>query len=156
MVDAQDIDGKPCEENLPCTSQKRETRNEMLSRHIKKEISQLQNKEIELKKAAVKGSKAGQKTKKKQVEEEISRLSIKLKEKNAKELASLGYSNSNGNDKSNIDDLVKAIARVFITPQLDHPKLSQENTIDGDFDDSLVGRFENYCKEVESLHKEDN
>ncbi|KAK6260184.1 hypothetical protein SCA6_014658 [Theobroma cacao] len=251
MADAQYIDGKPCEENFSCTSPKPETRDEMLSRH-RKEISQLQNKEIELKKAAAKGSKAEQKAKKKQVEEEISRLSAKLKEKHAEELASLGYSNSIGNDKSNIDNLVKAIAGVSVTTQRDHPKTSKgakrrekravqeaareqriqeeqsnivsdrmiedeklekkleplgftyneikpdghclyravedqlallsggsspytyqelremvaaymrkhasdfhpfflsENTIDGDSDDSLVERFENYCKEVES------
>ncbi|XP_017970692.1 PREDICTED: OTU domain-containing protein 6B [Theobroma cacao] len=251
MADAQYIDGKPCDENFSCTSPKPETRAEMLSRH-RKEISQLQNKEIELKKAAAKGSKAEQKAKKKQVEEEISRLSAKLKEKHAEELASLGYSNSIGNDKSNIDNLVKAIAGVSVTTQQDHPKTSKgakrrekravqeaareqriqeeqsnimsdrmiedeklekkleplgftyneikpdghclyravedqlallsggsspytyqelremaaaymrkhasdfhpfflsENTIDGDSDDSLVERFENYCKEVES------
>ncbi|XWS46708.1 hypothetical protein CRYUN_Cryun14cG0091400 [Craigia yunnanensis] len=124
MADAQDIDGKPCEETLPCTSQKQETHDEMLSRH-RKEISQLQNKEMELKKAAAKGSKAEQKAKKMQVEEEIFRLSAKLKEKHAEELASLGYSNSNGNDKSNIDNLVRAIAGVSVTPQEDHPKPSK-------------------------------
>ncbi|KHG27174.1 hypothetical protein F383_33444 [Gossypium arboreum] len=48
MADVQDIDGKPCEEKLPSTSLKHETRDEILSRH-RKEISQLQNKEIELK-----------------------------------------------------------------------------------------------------------
>ncbi|XWS31669.1 hypothetical protein CRYUN_Cryun23aG0096000 [Craigia yunnanensis] len=122
MADVQDIDGKPCEESLPCTSQKRETRDEMLSRH-RREISQLQNKEIELKKAAAKGSKAEQKAKKKQVEEEISQLSAKLKEKHAEELTSLGY--SNGNDKSNIDNLVKAIAGVSVIPQQDHLKPSK-------------------------------
>ncbi|XVF21902.1 hypothetical protein REPUB_Repub12eG0129100 [Reevesia pubescens] len=126
MADAQDIDCKPCEENVPSTSQKQETRDEMLSRH-RKEISQLQNKEIELKKTAAKGSKVEQKAKKKQVEEEISRLSAKLKEKHAEELASLGYSNSNGNgnDKSNIDNLVKAIAGVSLIPLPDHPKPSK-------------------------------
>ncbi|XP_022758070.1 OTU domain-containing protein 6B-like [Durio zibethinus] len=124
MADVQDIDGKPCEENLPCSSQKQETCDEMLSRH-RKEISQLQNKEIELKKAAARGSKAEQKAKKKQLEEEISRLSTNLKEKHAKELASLGYSDSNGNDKSNIDNLVKAIAGVSVAPLQDHPKPSK-------------------------------
>ncbi|KAE8685200.1 sodium/hydrogen exchanger 2-like [Hibiscus syriacus] len=97
MADVQGVDDKPCEESLPCTSQKQETRDEMLSRH-RKEISELQNKEISLKKAAAKGSKAEQKAKKKQVEEEISQLSSKLKEKQAQELSSLGY--SNGNDKA--------------------------------------------------------
>ncbi|TYG88278.1 hypothetical protein ES288_A12G009100v1 [Gossypium darwinii] len=115
MADVQDIDGKPCEEKLPSTSLKHETRDEILSRH-RKEISQLQNKEIELKKAAAKGSKAEQKAKKKQVEEEISQLSANLKEKHAEELASLGFS-YNGNDKSNTDNLVKAIAGLSVAPQ---------------------------------------
>lgn len=91
----------------------------------RKEISQLQNKETELKKAAAKGSKAEQKAKKKQVEEEISQLSVKLKEKHAKELASLGYSSSNENEKSNLDNLVKAIAGVSVTNQPDHSKPSK-------------------------------
>ncbi|KAK8554745.1 hypothetical protein V6N13_093719 [Hibiscus sabdariffa] len=124
MADVQDIDGKPCEENFPSTSEKQETRDEMLSRH-RKEISHLQNKEIELKKAAAKGSKAEQKAKKKQVEEEISRLSANLKEKQAEELASLGYSHINGNEKSNIDNLVKAIAGVSVGPQQGQPKTSK-------------------------------
>ncbi|XP_022148608.1 OTU domain-containing protein 6B [Momordica charantia] len=105
-----------------------ETRDEMLSRH-RKEISQLQNKEIELKKAAARGSKAEQKVKKKQVEEEISQLSAKLKKKHTEELASLGYSNknsnSNGNEKNNLDNLVKAIAGVSMTAQSDHSKPSK-------------------------------
>lgn len=33
MADVKDVDGKPCEESFPCTSQKQETRDEMLSRH---------------------------------------------------------------------------------------------------------------------------
>ncbi|OMO63742.1 Ovarian tumor, otubain [Corchorus capsularis] len=80
---------------------------------------------MELKKAAAKGSKAEQKAKKKQVEEEISRLSAKLKEKHAEELASLGYSNSNEKDKSNMDNLVKAIAGVSVTTHQDHSKPSK-------------------------------
>lgn len=91
----------------------------------RKEITQLQNQEIGLKKAAAKGSKAEQKAKKKQVEEEISRLSAELKEKQAKELASLGYSDTNKNEKSNLDSLVKAIAGVSVTNQHDHPKPSK-------------------------------
>ncbi|KAL5579873.1 hypothetical protein UlMin_012315 [Ulmus minor] len=43
--------------------------------------------------------------KKKQVEEEISQLAAKLKEKYAEELASLGYNTSTGNEKSKIDNL---------------------------------------------------
>ncbi|XP_074270172.1 uncharacterized protein LOC141593114 [Silene latifolia] len=52
----------------------------------RKEIGQLQNKETEMKKAAAKGSKAEQKAKKKHVEEEVAKLSAKLKEKHAQEL----------------------------------------------------------------------
>ncbi|KAI6674663.1 hypothetical protein NL676_002569 [Syzygium grande] len=103
---------------------KQETRDEMLSRH-RKEVSQLQNKETELKKAAAKGSKAEQKAKKKQVEEEISRLSTKLKEKQAEELASLGYDGANGNVKGNLDNLVKAIAGVSVASQSEHSKPSK-------------------------------
>lgn len=93
----------------------------------RKEISALQNKEIELKKAAAKGSKAEQKAKKKQVEEEITKLSAELKEKHAKELASLGYDHKNGNDKSNLDNLVKAIAGVSVTNQPDQVKTSKSS-----------------------------
>lgn len=91
----------------------------------RKEIAELQNKEIEMKKAAAKGSKAEQKAKKKLVEEEISQLSTKLKEKHAEELASLGYSCGNGNEKSNLDNLVKAIAGVSVTNQSEHAKPSR-------------------------------
>ncbi|KAB1228171.1 OTU domain-containing protein 6B [Morella rubra] len=106
------------------SQKKQETRDEMLARH-RKEISQLQNKEVELKKGAAKGSKAEQKAKKKQVEEEISQLSAKLKEKHAEELASLGYSRSDGDRKSNLDNLVKAIAGVSVTSQPDQSKPSK-------------------------------
>lgn len=109
-------------DSLP--QKKQESRDEMLSRH-RKEISQLQDKETALKKAAAKGSKAEQKAKKKQVEEEISRLSAQLKERHAEELASLGYSASNGNDKGNLDNLVKAIAGVSVTSQAEHSKPSK-------------------------------
>lgn len=125
MADTQEIGDTPSEVHSGDASQKKqETRDEMLSRH-RKEVSQLQNKETELKKAAAKGSKAEQKAKKKQVEEEISRLSAKLKEKHAEELASLGYSSSNGNEKSNLDSLVKAIAGVTVTSQHDQAKPSK-------------------------------
>ncbi|XP_058200193.1 OVARIAN TUMOR DOMAIN-containing deubiquitinating enzyme 5 [Rhododendron vialii] len=112
-------------ENVPQKEQ--ETRDEMLSRH-RKEISQLQNKEVALKKAAAKGSKAEQKAKKKQVEEEISQLSGKLKERHAKELASLGYTSSSNNNeekKGDLDTLVKAIAGVSVSGQPDHSKPSK-------------------------------
>ncbi|KAK6917023.1 OTU domain [Dillenia turbinata] len=102
---------------------KLETLEEMLSRH-RKEISQLQDKQVALKKAAAKGSKAEQKAKKKQVEYEISQLSSKLKEKHAEELASLGYNSKNG-EKSNFDNLVKAVAGVSISGQADKQKASK-------------------------------
>lgn len=71
-----------------------------------------------MKKAAAKGSKAEQKAKKKQVEEEISRLSAELKERQATELASLGYATTAAADKkkSSLDGLVNAIAGVSVDP----------------------------------------
>ncbi|KAF5732693.1 OTU domain-containing protein 6B [Tripterygium wilfordii] len=126
MADAQVLEETLSEAVPNNESQKKEeTRDEMLSRH-RKEISQLQNKEIELKKAAARGSKAEQKVKKKQVEEEVSQLSAKLKEKHAEELASLGYSNSSkGKEKNNLDTLVRAIAGVSVTNQSEHSKPSK-------------------------------
>ncbi|KAI3462009.1 hypothetical protein Pfo_018672 [Paulownia fortunei] len=53
------------------------------------------------------------------------RLSAELKEKQAEELASLGYSSSNGNQKGNFDNLVKAIAGVSFTNQAEQSKLSK-------------------------------
>lgn len=77
-----------------------------------------------MKKAAAKGSKAEQKGKKKQVEDEITKLSAELKEKHAKELASLGYTNVD--EKSgNLDNLVKAIAGVSVTNQQSQSKPSK-------------------------------
>ncbi|KAK1284119.1 hypothetical protein QJS10_CPB21g00654 [Acorus calamus] len=112
---------------------KPESREEMLSRHrlagvgyhieyMRQETAGLQKKEIELKKAAAKGSKAEQKAKKKQVEDEISRLSTSLKAKQAKELASLGYGSSEGNDRTGLDNLVMAIAGVTVTNQGERSK----------------------------------
>ncbi|KAL8478892.1 hypothetical protein ACS0TY_030689 [Phlomoides rotata] len=112
-----------CSENI--SQEKKETREEMLSRH-RKETDELQNKEVALKKAAAKGSKAEQKAKKKQVDEEISQLSAKLKERQAEELASLGFnSSSNGNKKGGLDSLVKAIAGVSVANEPGQPKLSK-------------------------------
>lgn len=119
MEDAKEINNKPAEANAEKGAEKKpESRDEMLSRH-RKEISALQNKEIELKKTAAKGSKAEQKAKKKQVEEEISQLSAKLKEKHAAELALLGYNAKNGSEKTNLGNLVNAIAGVSVT---NHPE----------------------------------
>lgn len=125
MEDTQEIGEQTHEEVISDkTSERQETLDEILSRH-RKEISQLQKKEVEMKKAAARGSKAEQKSKKKQVEEEVSQLSAKLKEKQAKELAALGYSSGNGNEKGNLDTLVKAIAGVSVTSQPEHTKVSK-------------------------------
>lgn len=78
-----------------------------------------------MKKAAAKGSKAEQKAKKKQVDEEISRLSTELKQRQTDELATLGYNSSKGSQKGNLDDLVKAIAGVSVTNQVEQPKISK-------------------------------
>ncbi|KAJ1698114.1 hypothetical protein LUZ63_006626 [Rhynchospora breviuscula] len=108
-------------------AEKKESLEEMLSRH-RKEKAKLQDKELNLKKAAAKGSKAEQKLKKKQVEEEIARLSAELEAKQSQELASLGYTNSTTSDdkKSNLDSLVKAIAGVSCSaPQAESSKQSK-------------------------------
>ncbi|CAN4122482.1 unnamed protein product [Withania somnifera] len=71
---------------------------------------------------------AEQKAKKKQVDEEVSKLPAKLKERHAGELASLGYScgsNNNGKEKGNLDTLEKAIAGVSFSSQTDHAKPSK-------------------------------
>ncbi|XP_068642977.1 OVARIAN TUMOR DOMAIN-containing deubiquitinating enzyme 5-like [Aristolochia californica] len=100
-----------------------ESLEEMLRRHSK-EVKELQNKEVAMRKAAARGSKAEQKAKKKQVEDEISQLSVKLKAKHADELAALGYkSNKNSSDnKSDINSLAMAIAGVSISGQGDAAK----------------------------------
>ncbi|CAN0899038.1 OVARIAN TUMOR DOMAIN-containing deubiquitinating enzyme 5, partial [Linum grandiflorum] len=92
---------------------------------FRKETTALQKKELELKKAAAKGSKTEQKAKKKQVEEQISQLSAELKEKQAQELASLGYVNSHDSGKGNLDTLVKAIAGVSVTSPSDNTRRSK-------------------------------
>ncbi|GKV12077.1 hypothetical protein SLEP1_g23277 [Rubroshorea leprosula] len=129
MAGDQETADKQSEPTLSNPSQKQETRDEVLFRN-RKEISNLQKKETEMKKAAAKGSKAEQKAKKKQVEEEISQLSAKLKEKHAQELASLGYSTSNENEKNSLDNLVKAIAGVSVASQPDHSKPSKSTKRD--------------------------
>ncbi|KAL6541941.1 OVARIAN TUMOR DOMAIN-containing deubiquitinating enzyme 5 [Orobanche gracilis] len=106
------------------SQQKEETREEMLSRH-RKETSDLQNKEIAMKKAAAKGSKAEQKAKKKQVDEEISRLSSELKQRQTEELSSLGYSNITNTHKGKLDNLVNAIAGVSVTNHTEQAKPSK-------------------------------
>ncbi|OAY69174.1 OTU domain-containing protein 6B [Ananas comosus] len=96
--------------------QKQESLEEMLARH-RDEVQKLQNKEISLKKEAAKGSKAEQKAKKKQVEDEISRLTAQLKSKHSQELASLGYQTA--------DDVVKAISGVAISGKNEPAKPSK-------------------------------
>ncbi|XP_062212767.1 OVARIAN TUMOR DOMAIN-containing deubiquitinating enzyme 5-like [Phragmites australis] len=103
---------------------KEETLEEVLSRH-RKEKSKLQDRETSLKKAAAKGSKAEQKAKKKQVEEEISRLSVELEAKHAAELSSFGYKPSASSEKGNLDNLVKAIAGVSLSNSSDPAKPSK-------------------------------
>ncbi|KAG0497559.1 hypothetical protein HPP92_002250 [Vanilla planifolia] len=102
----------------------KEPREQMLARH-REEVSDLQNKEIELKKAAAKGSKAEQKAKKKNVEDEISRLLSQLKTRQSEELASLGYKNEDAPGKSNLDNLVMAIAGVSVTSHGESAKPSK-------------------------------
>uniref|UniRef100_A0A1J3JUH3 OTU domain-containing protein 6B n=1 Tax=Noccaea caerulescens TaxID=107243 RepID=A0A1J3JUH3_NOCCA len=118
------------ETSIDASQEQHETVDEMLARH-RQEIKQLQNKETEMKKAAAKGSKAEQKAKKKQVEEDISKLSTKLKEKQLKELGSQGFSSSNvskaetDEKKGDMDTLVRAIAGVSVTSQQEHSKPSK-------------------------------
>lgn len=104
--------------------QKKESIEVMLARH-RKEVSDLQNKEITLKKAAAKGSKAEQKAKKKKVEDDISDLMSRLKASHSEELASLGYKKEGSAGKSNIDNLVMAIAGVSVTNHNDLAKPSK-------------------------------
>lgn len=78
----------------------------------RREIKELQHKYIALKKAAAKGSKAEQKSKKTAAEEEIARLDAKLKARQAKELAALGFAGDESKDGDGLDGLVKAIAGV--------------------------------------------
>ncbi|WOL03394.1 hypothetical protein Cni_G12114 [Canna indica] len=101
-----------------------ETLDEMLSRH-RQEMAKLHNKEMSLKKAAAKGSKAEQKAKKKQVEDEISALQTRLKAKHSRELASLGYKPTESTEKGDLDILVKAIAGVKVAPHADSAKTSK-------------------------------
>ncbi|RWV94497.1 hypothetical protein GW17_00042961, partial [Ensete ventricosum] len=91
----------------------------------RQEMTKLHNKEVSLKKAAAKGSKAEQKAKKKQVENEISRLQSQLKVKHMQELASLGYKATERTEKNNLDILVKAIAGVNVTGNIDLAKPSK-------------------------------
>ncbi|KAI3445594.1 hypothetical protein Pfo_002259 [Paulownia fortunei] len=124
MADSTEVADRLSEVISDNVSQQEETLEDVLSRH-RKETSDLQNKEMSLKKAAAKGSKAEQKAKKKQVDEEIHRLSTKLKERQAKELASLGYSSATGKQKGNLDNLVKAIAGVSVTNHAEQSKPSK-------------------------------
>lgn len=97
-----------------------ETREEILSRH-RKEVKELQAKEIGMKKNAAKGSKAKQKAKKKEVDEEIARLDAKMKARHMRELAGLDGSEgrkaegrTDTNVGSDLDSLVRMVAGVGI------------------------------------------
>ncbi|KAH7283689.1 hypothetical protein KP509_34G019600 [Ceratopteris richardii] len=81
----------------------KETRTDVLARH-QREKKELQNRELALKKAAARGSKAEQKAKKKQVEEEIAKLQLKMQSRHAKELAEF----PNVND-SDVDSITRAL-----------------------------------------------
>lgn len=80
---------------------------------------------MNLKKSAAKGSKAEQKAKKKQVEDDISRLLSQLKAKHSEELASLGYKKTDNSEKGNLDCLVKAIAGISVTNHSESTKPSK-------------------------------
>eukprot|EP00252_Welwitschia_mirabilis_P023994 TRINITY_DN6946_c0_g1_i1.p1 TRINITY_DN6946_c0_g1~~TRINITY_DN6946_c0_g1_i1.p1 ORF type:complete len:333 (-),score=91.09 TRINITY_DN6946_c0_g1_i1:189-1187(-) len=108
----EDTNSEVVAPNIP--EKPKESRAEMLARH-QREIKDLQQKELALKKEAAKGSKAEQKAKKKQVEEEIAKLDAKMKAWHAKEIASLGYKKEDGKDSNGLDSLVKAIAGMSAT-----------------------------------------
>ncbi|XP_038988492.1 OVARIAN TUMOR DOMAIN-containing deubiquitinating enzyme 5-like [Phoenix dactylifera] len=106
------------------TERRLESLEEMLSRH-RQEITELQIKEIKLKKEAAKGSKAEQRAKKKQVEDEISQLLSQIKAKHSDELAFLGYKRTDNSEKDNLDCLVKAIAGISVTNHRESTKPSK-------------------------------
>ncbi|XP_024397303.1 OVARIAN TUMOR DOMAIN-containing deubiquitinating enzyme 5 [Physcomitrium patens] len=112
--------GHVSDEDAKSKAKLKETRAEMLSRH-QKEIKELQGKEIALKKAAAKGSKAEQKAKKKAAEDEIVKLDAVMKARQAKELASMGFQGDEKEQVASIDTLVKAIAGVTTSGAPDHP-----------------------------------
>lgn len=103
-----------------------DTRSQVLARH-QKEIKDLQNKEIALKKAAAKGSKAEQKAKKKQVEEEVSKLDVKMRARHAKELAILG---EDGKENDGIAGVITALSGLSVSvsgvSQVQRPSKSQK------------------------------
>ncbi|XP_020690672.1 deubiquitinase OTUD6B [Dendrobium catenatum] len=91
----------------------------------RKDVADLQNKEIALKKAAAKGSKAEQKAKKKKVEEDISQLMSQLKARHSEELASLGYKNEDVTGENNLDNIVMAIAGISVKKSIESAKPSK-------------------------------
>ncbi|GBG65221.1 hypothetical protein CBR_g50012 [Chara braunii] len=97
----------------------KETREEMLARH-RREVKELQGKEIEMKKAAAKGSKAAQKAARKAIDEEIARLDAKMKKRHAAELVVLLGSDEHDlvgvADTNGMDVLVRAVAGVGLAP----------------------------------------
>mgnify|MGYP006957854176 CR=1 FL=1 len=86
--------------------------------HHQKEIKELQNREIALKKAAAKGSKAEQKAKKRQVEEDILKQETNMCERHAKELSELGANKEESN--TTIDGLVKDLVVFLLHLELNH------------------------------------
>ena len=78
--------------------------------HHQKEIKELQNRDIALKKTAAKGSKAEQKAKKRQVEEDILKQETKMRERHVKELSELGANKEESNTSG--DGLVKEFGGI--------------------------------------------
>jgi OTU domain-containing protein 6 len=78
----------------------------------RKEIKELQNREIALKKVAAKGSKAEQKAKKKQVEEEILRQETRMRERHTKELWESEANKVKEENSSNVEELAKAFGGI--------------------------------------------
>lgn len=83
----------------------KDARARVLARH-QIEIKDLQVREVAMRKAAVKGSKAEQKAKKKQVEEEISKLDAKMRTRHSDELALLG---EDVKEASDLDGVIKSL-----------------------------------------------
>ncbi|CAI9113109.1 OLC1v1013650C1 [Oldenlandia corymbosa var. corymbosa] len=141
-----------------------ETREEMLSRHRltawiyfgslfvnycwKKEISELHNKEMPMKKAAAKGSKAEQKAKKKQVEDGISNLSAETK---ACRGTCLGCANNDGSKPSkSVQRHDKRAEQEVAREQRIQEEQSNINAEEEESDNKIAERFQSYCKDVKS------
>ncbi|CAI9782771.1 unnamed protein product [Fraxinus pennsylvanica] len=112
-------------QETPCSLTGGEDLVEPMNGLVPQMINLKENGSLEQRNCNEKGSKAEQKAKKKQVDEDISKLSTKLKERHVEELASTGYSSAAENGRGNLDNLVKAIAGVSITNQAYHSKPSK-------------------------------